>query len=244
MGLLNPNLSTLEATAMALEPILGDIVFVGGTIVGLLINDPGAGSARPTRDVDVIAQIAGGSGYQSATSTMLKMGFQPDTSEGAPICRWVKDGLLVDLMGPADSPFGTANPWYLEGFSTRQAITLPKTGLRIFMLSAPVFILSKWVAYQGRGQGSMTGSHDIEDILNVLDGRLGLIGEAENASPAARAALAQMVHQLFASEAFRDCCLESLGERKAVVQGVLESFAGYQAPAMAKAPDPGPSSTC
>lgn len=89
MGLINPNLSTLEATARALEPLLGDIVFVGGTIAGLLINDPGASNARATRDVDVIAQIAGTNGYQWATKAMGGIGFQPDTREGAPICRWV-----------------------------------------------------------------------------------------------------------------------------------------------------------
>jgi hypothetical protein len=168
MGLLNPNLSTLEATAVALEPILEDIVFVGGTI-------------------------------QSATNTMLRIGFQPDTSDGAPICRWVKGGLVVDLMGTTDSHFGATNPWYLEGFLTKQEIDLPKSGLRISLLSAPIFILTKWVAYQGRGKGSMTSSHDIEDILNVLDGRLGFIQEAEKASPRVRAALAQVANHLFAS---------------------------------------------
>lgn len=48
MDLLNPNLSTLEATAKALEPILEDLAFVGVTIDELIIYNSGAGSAKPT----------------------------------------------------------------------------------------------------------------------------------------------------------------------------------------------------
>ena len=99
MVLVNPNLDTLEASARALEALLKDLVFVGGTIAGLLLDDPGASQARPTRDVDVVPQIAGAKGYLWASKVMGQAGFTPDTSEGAPACRWLKDGLLVDLMG-------------------------------------------------------------------------------------------------------------------------------------------------
>jgi hypothetical protein len=211
MGLLNPNLTTLEATAKALEPILEDLVFVGGTIAGLLINDPGASSARPTRDVDVVAQITGFKDHLRATKMMGEVGFQPDTRQGAPMCRWVKDGLMVDLMGTEDTPLGATNPWYAEGFRTRFQMTLSESGVKIYILPAPIFLLTKWVAYLGRGKGSMAASHDIEDILNVLDGRLGLAREAMNASPEVRSNLAQMAHQMLASQQFCDHCLESLG---------------------------------
>lgn len=224
MGLLNPNLSTLEATTTALEPILEDLVFVGGTIVGLLINDLGASSARATRDVDVIAQIAGIKGYNWATKVMGEIGFQPDASEGAPICRWVKNGLLVDLMGTEDTPLGNTNPWYAEGFRTKLPVTLGDTGRKLFILPAPIFLLTKWVAYQGRGTGSMVESHDIEDILNVLDGRLELKQEAKASSSEVQSALAEMAHQMFASQQFCEYCLESLGDRQKVVREVLESF--------------------
>lgn len=227
MGLLNPNLITLEATAKALEPILDDLVFVGGTIAGLLINDPGASSARPTRDVDVVAKIKGFRGHLLARKMMGEVGFQSDTREGAPICRWVKDGLMVDLMGTEDTFFGPTNPWYAEGFRTRFQMTLGEGGLKIHILPAPVFLLTKWVAYLGRGKGSMATSHDIEDILNVLDGRLGLAQEAMNASPKVRSGLAQMAHQMLASQQFCDYCLESLGDRKEMVREVLNSFVSY-----------------
>ena len=226
MGLLNPNLDTLETSARALKPLLKDLVFVGGTIVGLLIDDPGASQARPTRDVDVVARIAGAKGYLWASKAMGQAGFHPDTSEGAPICRWAKEGLLVDLMGTDDTPFGTTNPWYAEGFRTRREVVLGATGLGIFILSGPVFLLTKWVAYQGRGQGSMMASHDIEDILNVLDGRLALEDEAREASPGTRTALARMAEEMLSSQQFCEYCLESLGERKDLVEARLKHFRG------------------
>ncbi len=227
MAILNPNLSTLEAAAKALGPILEDLVFVGGAIAGLLINDPGASSARSTRDVDVIAQIAGTKGYRWAAKVMGGIGFQPDTSEGAPICRWVKDGLLVDLMGTGDTPLGPANPWYAEGFRTKLQIMLSGSGLEIFILPAPIFLLTKWVAYLDRGKGDMAASHDIEDILNVLDGRLDLVREAKESSSEVQSALAHMAHQMLASRQFCDHCLESMGDRQEMVRGVLEGFTAF-----------------
>ena len=224
MEFLNPNLATLEATSAALEPILDDLVFVGGTIVGLLVDDPGAGPVRATVDVDVVAQVGGIKGYQWATSTMTKMGFQPDSREGAPICRWVKGDLLVDLVGTEDAPLWSTNPWYEEGFRTRIQAVLPESRRSISILAAPVFLLTKWVAYQNRGDGCMTGSRDIEDILNVLDGRVGLREEAGQSSPEVQAGLSAMGRSLFDSQQFCEHCLESMGDRQEYVRGVLEGF--------------------
>ncbi len=224
MGVVNPNLAGLERVAEHLRPLLADVVFVGGAIVGLLVDDPGAGGVRPTKDVDLIAQIAGARGYAWATAHMLGLGFQPDQTPGAPACRWTREGLLVDLMGASETPFGATNPWYEEGFRSKVKVRLPGNGLEIFTLSAPVFLLTKWTAYLGRGRGSMPSSHDVEDILVVLDGRQELEREAATANEPVRAGLAAMAQQLLESAQFRDYCLESLGERKALVQERLEAF--------------------
>ncbi len=234
---LNPNFETLARAARALEPILGEIVFVGGTIAGLLVNDPGASPVRPTKDVDVVAQIAGGEGYAWATSKMLKLGFQPDRSEGAPTCRWVKDGVLVDLMGSAGSAFGQSNPWYTEGFASRAEHRL--TGApRIFILSAPVFLLTKWEAYLDRGRSDMVASHDIEDILNVLDGRTTIRDEGKGASVPVQEGLRVMAEAMLDSQAFVEGCLASLGGRDVVVREHLESFAGRAGKPLPQPPKP------
>ena len=69
-------------------------------------------------------------------------------------------------------------------------------------------------------------SHDIEDILNVLDGRLALEDEAREASPGTRTALARMAEEMLSSQQFCEYCLESLGERKDLVEARLKHFRG------------------
>jgi hypothetical protein len=54
----NPNLARLAAAAAKLEPLLGQIAFVGGCVTGLLLTDPAAAAIRPTLDVDAIIAIA------------------------------------------------------------------------------------------------------------------------------------------------------------------------------------------
>ena len=87
MQFLNPNLEILERTARALATLLPDLVVVGGVLSGIFINDPAATTIRATKDVDVIAKVAGSQGYLWGTRNMLALGFSPDTSEGAPVCR-------------------------------------------------------------------------------------------------------------------------------------------------------------
>ena len=52
----NPNLELLTNAAKLLEPLLGELVFVGGCATALLITDKAA-DVRPTFDVDAIAEI-------------------------------------------------------------------------------------------------------------------------------------------------------------------------------------------
>jgi len=45
----DPNRKLLVDAARVLQPLLGDLVFVGGCATGLLISDPAAGDVRPTK---------------------------------------------------------------------------------------------------------------------------------------------------------------------------------------------------
>jgi hypothetical protein len=51
------NIEQLLATAQLLRPLLKDLVFVGGSVTGLLITDKAASEPRTTYDVDAISHL-------------------------------------------------------------------------------------------------------------------------------------------------------------------------------------------
>lgn len=82
----NPNLALLEDAVRLLQPLLDELVFVGGCATGLLITDPAAGGLRPTKDVDVITEVASYAEYATLSERLRTLGLHPDTREDAPTC--------------------------------------------------------------------------------------------------------------------------------------------------------------
>lgn len=97
------NVAMVEKVAVHLGNLKTRVVFLGGAATGLLLTDPGAPPIRATKDVDVIVQIGSRLEYRALEEELLALGFKQDQSEGAPLCRWVIDGLLLDVM-PTDRP--------------------------------------------------------------------------------------------------------------------------------------------
>jgi len=85
------NRQLLVSAAQLLQPVLDDLVFVGGCVTGLLITDETAPDVRATVDVDAIVEIASYSQYANFGQRLREIGFDEDTSEGAPLCRWNRD---------------------------------------------------------------------------------------------------------------------------------------------------------
>jgi len=54
------------------------------------------------------------------------------------------------------------------------------------MVLAPYFLATKLEAFDGRGKGDYLSSHDIEDIVAVLDGRPEILDELLKASKSYR----------------------------------------------------------
>lgn len=109
---------------------------------------------------------------------VAKLGFKRDMSKDAPICRWRLGNLEVDLMPTDTNILGFANRWYPLAVQTAQLVTLGN-GATIRLIAAPVFLATKFEAFANRGKGDLLGSHDLEDIVNVLDGRPEIVGEID-----------------------------------------------------------------
>ena len=57
------DLALLIDAASLLKPLLGELVFIGGSTTALLITDKAAADVRPTYDVDAIAEITSYAAY-------------------------------------------------------------------------------------------------------------------------------------------------------------------------------------
>ena len=78
------------------------------------------------------------------------------------------------------------------------------TGARIRLITAPYFIATKVVAYHGRGGGEIAGSHDLEDLIAVVDGRKELVDELAGAAADVRDFIAAEIRLLLDSRVFQD----------------------------------------
>lgn len=101
---------------------------------------------------------------------------------------------------------GFANRWYPLAVETAKTVML-QSGLSIRLISAPVFIATKLEAFNDRGhsadgQPDYLGSHDLEDIITVVDRRPELLTECTDSSSALREYLAQSFGRLLADPDF------------------------------------------
>ncbi|MEZ5478321.1 MAG: hypothetical protein R3E95_12825 [Thiolinea sp.] len=70
------------------------------------------------------------------------------------------------------------------------------------MVSTPYFLITKLEAFDGRGEGDFLLSHDIEDIVAVIDGRPELIEEVMQAESTLRQVLSRRFQALLNNERF------------------------------------------
>ncbi len=203
MNRKRPNLAMVELVAEALGPLRKRLVFVGGCAVDLLLTDVAAAPSRVTYDVDLVVQVAALSGYHALEAEFAGLGFKRDISQEAPICRWRLGELKVDLM-PADSRIlGFANRWYPMVVETAQRVSLP-SGSSIHLITAPLFLATKFEAFNDRGRKDLLGSHDMEDIINVLDGRPEVMAEIVASPPELHDALVGHFESLLLMPGFTD----------------------------------------
>lgn len=206
---MNPNDSNVQMLDVVAERLGDDLcsrlVFVGGAVAGLLITDPAQPAIRPTEDVDLLAQVLVRAEYYALEAELRSRGFKQDMRAGAPICRWTVDEVTVDVMPTLPDVLGFSNRWYPLACETAWTATLP-SGRLILVITAPAFVATKLEAFEGRGQGDFLFSHDMADIVSVIDGRASLKVELQHAPPQLRQQVSAAIAELMGSRGF----LESL----------------------------------
>lgn len=94
-------------------------------------------------------------------------GFVHDTLIGAPACRWKFRGATVDILSPNKEIMGFTSRWYKEAMGNALIKDLGGISVKIFTL--PYFLATKIEAFNGRGNSDFIGSHDMEDIVTIID---------------------------------------------------------------------------
>lgn len=197
------NLALLIDAASLLKPLLGELVFVGGSTTALLITDKAAADVRPTYDVDAIAEITSYAAYTDFSERLRKLGFTEDTSQGAPICRWRQKKTILDVMPLDEKILGFSNRWYKPAMDTALVHELePELCVRV--VTGVFFLATKLEAFGGRGKNDYISSHDLEDLIAVVDGRAELVEEIQAGPEDVRIYIASEIKKLLAIGSFVD----------------------------------------
>jgi predicted nucleotidyltransferase len=189
--------------AYLLRPMLDELVFVGGSVTGLLITDGAANEPRATFDVDAIAEISSYAEYTAFGERLRALGFAADTREAAPLCRWVHESTILDVMPLDEKILGFSNCWYRAAMDAAERRKLSED-LEIRIVTAPFFVATKLEAYKSRGKGDLFGSADLEDLLAVVDGRAELVAEVQAAPDDLLAYLRREIQALCGTVGFLD----------------------------------------
>lgn len=145
------------------------VAFVGGATTGLLVTAPAA--PRSTLDVEVLVEGSSYAEYPSVLVPVLRsLAAREDVSEGAPLCRWLLNGVLVDVMPTDTRVLGFSSRSWPAALASATEHRAPD-GTLIRVVDAPHFLATKLEAFLGRGEGDFLSSKDIEDIMAVADGR-------------------------------------------------------------------------
>jgi hypothetical protein len=115
-------------------------------------------------------EIASRGDYYRLSESLRDLDFTEDASEDAPVCRWLIDGIAVDVMPTDEEILGFSNQWYPQALRLATTMEIAEK-MAIRVVTGPYFLATKIEAFYSRGKGDFIASHDMEDIVTLLDGR-------------------------------------------------------------------------
>lgn len=186
----------LIAIAGGLGDLLPQVTFVGGCATALLVDDVAFAGVRQTDDVDVIVDITTQVKLQAFSKQLRQRGFREDVD--GPICRWKFEhnglSLKLDVMPTSEKILGFSNRWYVDANKNSVEYRL-QDELSINVVTPVYFLATKFEAFIDRGKGDYF-SHDMEDIVFVMENRRDLIRELMEAPAELKAYFAQQAKNL------------------------------------------------
>jgi hypothetical protein len=216
---MNPYSSEIERVTIALGDLKDRCLLAGGASIPYYITDALEETPRVTDDIDVVIEVRTAAEFRGIEAQLREQGFLNDTSQGAPICRWLFDGIKVDVMPSKESILGFAEGWHQAGFSTAMQISVTDSCLwRI--LSPPFAMAAKFAAFWDRGVTDPGASTDLEDIISIVNGRPEMGSELANAETACRDYVGDSISKILASAGIMDVIqyhLPPAGQQRATI---------------------------
>jgi predicted nucleotidyltransferase len=193
------NINMLQTVASGLGDLRNEMVFVGGAVAELYADDPASSDIRPTQDVDCTIELSSYIEHTELEVDLRTKGFSNDTSQGAPICRWIFQDIKVDVMPADENILGFNNHWYPAGIGNKISKTLPD-GSEIFVFPPAYYLAAKVEAHNDRGGNDLRQSHDFEDIIYILDNCTSILEDIRNADGDVKNYLKTECERLFAND--------------------------------------------
>ncbi|MFS4448357.1 nucleotidyl transferase AbiEii/AbiGii toxin family protein [Maribacter sp. 2307UL18-2] len=160
------NRAATKKVAKALGDLNDKVVYVGGAMVSLYIDDSAAEDIRPTKDLDLTFQVASFAELEELREQLIQKGFTQN-AEDTVNCRFRYKDLKVDIMSTQSVGWAPSNPWFAKGFE--KAITKTIDELTIKVLPLPYFLATKMEAFFDRGINDFYASHDLEDMTYLFN---------------------------------------------------------------------------
>lgn len=201
------NINVIKTVSKGLGELNQRVVYVGGAVVSLYINDPSADDVRPTKDIDISLEIASLAELEEIRQELRNKGFN-QTADDDVICRFRYKDIKVDVMSTREIGWAPANIWFEEGFKLKEPIQVE--GQKINILPLPYYLASKFTAYHNRGEKDPRTSHDFEDIIYILDNQTELVDILNNAQGKVLEFLKEEFKAIVASSQLREAVLCNL----------------------------------
>jgi len=223
------NIDMLQTVAAGLEELKDYIVFIGGAVAELYADDPASSDIRPTQDIDCTIELSSYKELTELENDLRVKGFANDTSQGAPICRWIYNGIKVDVMPTGKNVFGFYNQWYSGGVGNKISKTLPN-GTEIFVFPPEYYLATKFEAHNDRGGNDLRQSHDFEDIIYILDNCTSILEDIRNADEGVKKFLKDRCKSLFANDGISEGIKSALpygsdSERVEIIEVLISGIA-------------------
>jgi hypothetical protein len=97
---------------------------------------------------------------------------------------------------------GFSNRWYPTAIETAHTFDIAGHGVRV--VTPALFIATKLEAFHGRGGNDIRASHDLEDIIAVVDGRREIVNDVAATDADVRGYIAAEIRALLDQPDFID----------------------------------------